>query len=133
MGNLLAVGVSDHVVVEDNTAHSGELCTTSLKWIAAAGIEFLGLRLKLLVELLFRCLVEATVGPVTMRAEHSGQLARSAFRPIEAAGHAMPGEALEEDLFDCVLAPIDGAVDHGIGGGLAGAWDAARRRPSTEA
>ena len=115
---LNAIGVSDHVVMEHDAAHAGQLHAASLRRIAARGVETLGARDQLLLQLLFAGIVETPIGPVTVRAKHAGQLSWPPLRTVKVARDKMAGKALQEDLLHGVLTAIDRAVDHGVGGRL---------------
>ena len=101
----LAVVVADHVVQEDDAAELGP---------ADAALLDLG--------------IDPAVLPVAVRAEHAGQLAGLAGRPVEVAAEREPGERLEHDLLDRVAVALELAVDLGVERGLRGA--SARGRAS---
>ena len=115
MRDRLAVGVADHVVVEDDAAHAGELGAASLQRIACAPRSSSRPPLRSGSSRgLVAGLVESAVGPVAVRTQHAGQLARLALGPVEVAADVMARHAGEEDLFDGVAVAVDLAVDDGI-------------------
>ena len=78
MRQLHAVGIADHVVVEHDAAHAGQLHAAALQRAAAADFEPLGACHDLLRERA-RLIEEPAVGPMAVRAEHAGKLARLAL------------------------------------------------------
>src|SRR5437868_5613741 len=83
-----------------STAHASEHGTASLEGIARSLRGLLGALLELRLDLGLAGLVEAAVGPVAVRAEHTGQLVAGLLRPIQVAGDVVAGIAGEEDLLD---------------------------------
>ena len=115
----LGVGVADHVVVEDDKAHAGELRGERLERVAGALHRLLGPDLHLLPRGRFGGLEEAAPlrafrRPVAVRIEHGRILApfaRLGRRPVQVAGDVVARQAGEEHLLDGVAVALDLAVD----------------------
>ena len=85
-----AVGVADHVVMEDDAAHPGQHARSWPAGIAGAVDRLLGRRIDRLFVAFVAGVVQAAVGPVAVRAEHGRQLAgRRSRRPVQVAGDVM--------------------------------------------
>ncbi len=124
--NLHAVGIADHVVVKHDAAHPGQLHAAGLQRAAAAVLETLRPFLDLLLHAVDAHVIEAAVGPVSVRAEHARQLARLALGPIQVARDEEAGKALEVDFLDRVIALVAAAMNHRIQGRLG------RHRPQAQ-
>ena len=61
-----------------------------------------------------RAVLEAPVGPVTVRREDTREGARLSHRPVEVPGHVEARVALEVDLLDGVVAALDPPEDVGV-------------------
>src|SRR5262249_25017219 len=118
--DLFAVGVADHVVVEDHAAHAGELGAAGLQRVARLLHRLLGPLVDLGLGGLLAGVVKAAIGPVAVRREDGGQLAGLALGAVEVAADVVAGVAGEEDLFDGVALAVDLAVDDGLERGLRG-------------
>ena len=93
--DLARVVVADHVVREDHVALTRERDAARRDRPVGA-------------------VLEAAVGPVAVRREDPGKRARLPERAVEVAGDVEARVALEVDLLDGVVAPLDPAEDVGV-------------------
>ena len=123
---LRAVGIADHVVVEDDAAHASQLDAPRLKGTAPSFLEPLFSIDDLAADSIDARIHEPSFGPMPMRAEDAGDFALEFFGTVEIARHKEAGHALEIDLLDRVVPHIAFPVDDGVQRGLAG------RRPESQ-
>lgn len=116
VSDLSAVGVTDHVIMEDDAAHAGEADHAGLQRILRSAFKFLGAGSDLLSSFVCFGFVEATVQPVPMGAEDAGGFSLQVLRAIEIARDIVAGMAGEKDLLDGVVVFFDLAVDDRLEG-----------------
>ena len=109
--DLQAVGVADHVVMEDDAAHAGERDAACLQRIEGAAEVELGTALDFTLRRLDGSLEEAAIGPVPMGAEHAWHLPFLAARSVQVAAHVVARQTGKIDFFDRVIVPLDLAVN----------------------
>lgn len=114
LGDLETVSVAEHVVVEDDAAHSGELNAAGLEGTASGGFEALGTGVKLTANVIGSGLEEAAVFPVAMRGENRRAWPQPAFGTVKVPGDKEAREALEIDFFYGVIGLLNFAVDDGL-------------------
>ena len=117
---LHAVGVADHVVMEDHAAHAGQLHAAGLQDVAAAHLETFGPFHERLANRGGTVIGEAAVGPMPVRTQHARHAAVDALGPIQITGDEMAWKTFQIDFLDRVLPAVHAAVDHGVGRGFGG-------------
>lgn len=101
-GDLLAVGIAEHIPMEDDAAHARELDAAGLDMIAGSVEEAFFTFGEEPADFIGSGIVEASVGPMSVGAEEGRDLALGLSGSVEIAGHKEAWKALEEDIFDGV-------------------------------
>lgn len=114
LGDLDTVSVAEHVVVEDDAAHSGELNAAGLEGTAGGGFEALGTGVKLTANVIGSGIEEPAVFPMAVRGENRGAWPQPALGTVKVPGDKEAREALEIDFFDGVIGLLNFAVDDGV-------------------
>lgn len=119
-GELLGVGVAEHVPLPDDAAHGGELVAEGLKGALSAAGEAFGADGDVFADGEFGFEIESGVFTVAVGEEDAGDFASGIFGSVEIASDEESGGTLEVDFFNGVGAAVDGAVDDGVERGFGG-------------